>query len=495
MKNKIIANSVCIIILAEILSFLGYYYQIINFIAFFAIAIIIFILSLYKLEYGLFALLAELMIGSFGYLFYFENNGFKISIRIALWLIVMSIWLSGEIIKFIKTKKIKIIFFHSRYLFYFSALFIFIIFGAINGFAGDNKFNDIFFDFNNWLYFLLVFPIFHIFQNSENLKIAKRIFLASTIWLSVKTIILAYIFSHDFNFFIPDIYFWIRRSGTGEITQVIPEFNRIFMQSHIFVLIGFFALLFYLLKSTAVKNKFFHYYVFSLALFLSAIIISFSRSFWIGLAAGAVFVSLTAILKLKIGFKKFAIFSMLAALSIILSLALSLVAIKFPYPARHGNFNASKLLSQRASQISNETGASSRWRLLPQLWKKIKATPILGQGFGTAVTYQSYDPRVLKINSKGEYTTCAFEWGWLDIWLKLGIFGLMAYLALFSKLIFDGLKINSRLSLSLASGLIIIFCVNIFSPYANHPLGIGYIIIAAAIMEKLKKHCAPPPLL
>lgn len=495
MKNKIIINAALLIILAEILSFLGYYHQSVNFISFFAVSITILILSLYKLEYGLFALLAELMIGSFGYLFYFENNGFKISIRIALWLIVMSIWLAGEIIKFIKTKKFETVFFRSRYLFYFSALFIFIIFGAANGFMRDNSFSDIFFDFNNWLYFLLVFPIFHIFQNSENLKIAKRIFLASAMWLSVKTIILAYIFSHDFNFFIPDIYLWVRRSGAGEITQVIPGFNRIFMQSHIFVLIGFFALLFYLLKSTAIKNKFFSYYVFPLVLFLSAIIISFSRSFWIGLATGAILVSLTAALKLKIGFKKFAIFSMFTALSIILSLALSSAAIKFPYPARHVNFDASELLSQRASQMSNEAGVSSRWRLLPQLWKKIKATPILGQGFGTTVTYQSYDPRVLKTNSKGEYTTCAFEWGWLDIWLKLGIFGLIAYLSLFVKLAFDGLKINSRLSLSLAAGLIIIFCVNIFSPYMNHPLGIGYIIMAAAIMEKLKKHYAPPHLL
>ncbi|MFH1254863.1 MAG: O-antigen ligase family protein [bacterium] len=480
MKNKSITSFACVVISAEMLSFLGYYYQIINFISFFAIAAIVFILSLRKLEYGLFALLAELIIGSFGYLFYFENNGFKISIRITLWLIIMSVWLANEITKFIKTKKFEIYFFRSSYLFYFLFLFIFIIFGAINGFARGNLFNDIFFDFNNWLYFPLIFPIFSVFQNDDNLKTAKQIFLVSIIWLSVKTIILAYIFSHNFIFFIPDIYLWIRQSGVGEITQVVPGFSRIFMQSHIFVLIGFFALLFYLPKRS--QNS----YAPILALPLSAIIISFSRSFWIGLAVGGFFFLMAIIFKLKIKLKKFIALNSIALSAAVLSLALAFFIVKFPFPAPAGNFDATNLLSQRASQISSEAGVSSRWRLLPQLWKEIKKSPISGQGFGATVTYQSYDPRILKTNSQGEYTTYAFEWGWLDIWLKLGILGLTAYIILFIKLIFDGLKINSRLSLSLTAGLIIIFFVSIFSPYANHPLGIGYIIAAAAIMEKLK---------
>ena len=54
----------------------------------------------------------------------------------------------------------------------------------------------------------------------------------------------------------------------------------------------------------------------------------------------------------------------------------------------------------------------------------------MGRGFGATVTYQTRDPRILADNGSGEYTTYAFEWGWLDIWLKLGIFGLAAYFLL-----------------------------------------------------------------
>ena len=58
-NNKIIKNTLLFIILAEILSFLGYYYQLVNFITFFVITILVLILSLYRLKYGLFILLAN----------------------------------------------------------------------------------------------------------------------------------------------------------------------------------------------------------------------------------------------------------------------------------------------------------------------------------------------------------------------------------------------------------------------------------------------------
>jgi len=90
-NNRIFKITFLLIITAELLSFLGYYWQIINFICFFIIALLALILSLRRPEYGLYILLTELFIGSFGYLFYFENGGFKISSRIALWLIVMSV--------------------------------------------------------------------------------------------------------------------------------------------------------------------------------------------------------------------------------------------------------------------------------------------------------------------------------------------------------------------------------------------------------------------
>ena len=488
-NNKIFRNTLFLIVLAELLSFLGYYYPFINLLVFFLIVILTIITSLYRLEYGLYILLAELFIGSFGYLFYYESGGSKISIRLSLWLIIMSVWLAKIIILWIKNKKLSINFSKSRYFSYFVVLIIFIVWGLANGFLSGNAISNIFFDFDRWLYFLIVLPIFFVLQNSDNIKNIQRIFLAAVTWLSLKTIMLAYFFSHNFNNFILDLYRWIRNSGAGEITQVQGGFSRVFMQSHIFVLIGFFILLFYLFKIISTdKNRKLFIACFSLMiLFLSAVIISFSRSFWIGLAAGGIFVLLIAWLKLKIKIKQFLIFNSIIFLGIIASLILTLAVVKFPYPSPGNGFNAAELLSQRATQITNEAGASSRWQLLNPLWQKIKTSPIMGSGFGSVVTYRTNDPRILSSSPNGLYTTYAFEWGWLDVWLKLGFLGLLAYIILFLKIITDGLKINKSLSLSLTVGLLVLMAVNIFSPYINHPLGIGYLVMAICIMDYLKK--------
>ena len=57
---------------------------------------------------------------------------------------------------------------------------------------------------------------------------------------------------------------------------------------------------------------------------------------------------------------------------------------------------------------------------------------------------------------------------------------------IFIKIIFDGLKTGSYYSLSLAAGLTVVLAVNIFSPYVNHPLGIGYLILATVMIDNLK---------
>jgi O-antigen ligase len=153
------------------------------------------------------------------------------------------------------------------------------------------------------------------------------------------------------------------------------------------------------------------------------------------------------------------------------------------------DFNAATVLSDRATQ-TNESAIGSRWALLPELWSSILDAPLLGSGFGKTVTYYSSDPRVLLNNPTGEYTTYAFEWGWLDIWLKLGLLGLISYLWLIVMQIikigrFRGeFKPLSRLSL--LAILATLTTVHIFTPYINHPLGIGMILLAIVFISEPK---------
>ncbi len=124
LANKKILLIFIAIIGAELLSFFGYLFPAINLAGFFIICIIALILSIYKLEYGAYLLLAELFIGSKGYLFFLDYNGLTVSLRIALWLIIMSVWLGQTLAKYIQTKKLEINFFQSKYLNFYIILFL-----------------------------------------------------------------------------------------------------------------------------------------------------------------------------------------------------------------------------------------------------------------------------------------------------------------------------------------------------------------------------------
>jgi len=485
------------IFLAELFSLFSFLMPQFGQIAFLVTVILTLILSLIKLEYGIWIILVELFIGSKGYLFALDINGAVISIRIALWLIIMSVWLAKVITNWLKTKQLKIEFLQSRYIYYFIILFIFIVWGLLNGFLNHNSLNNIFFDVNGWLYFSLILPIYSVIKNERSINAILQIFIASIVWLSIKTLFLLYIFSHNFIGMVEELYLWVRQTGVGEITLIQGGFYRVFFQSHIFVLIGFFLFLFLLLKNIIDRKekKVIIYSLIFTVLFLTITIVNFSRSNWVGLAVGLA-VGLFIIIR-KLGWKKMMTMIMLLVLAGILSLATIVAIVKFPFPDPVGGFSTAELLSERAGRFQGEAAFSSRWELFPKLKEKMFTAPILGHGFGTTATYLSSDPRILEQSPTGEFTTYAFEWGWLDIWIKLGLLGLLIYIALIFKIVIVGLikySFSSEygiINLSLTIGIIVIIAVSFFSPYLNHPLGIGYLILVSALFDYLERNKLP----
>ena len=509
------------IFLVEAMSLLGHFYPSVGLCAFVIFAILFFVFSFIKIEYGLLILLTELFIGSFGRLFVFEFADKDISIRMIFWLIFLTVWIGRQILFFIKKDKrlLTIKDLKNNKIFYlYALLFIFIIWGLANAFLNNTSFANIFFDFNAWAFFVLLIPIYEIFKHSEKfVDNLTQVFMASIIWLSIKTYILLFIFSHNILSLMPDIYTWVRDTRIGELTQTQEGFTRVFFQSHIFVLVGVFVAAVFLLKyfqkfcknnnkikkeffvnlgfKTQVNKKLFFYFLL-LSFFISINLISFSRSNWMGLAI-ALFLFFIIVFRL-LRIKKTLYFFGIFLLSGIFALFLIAFIVKFPYPNSENNFNAAKLLTERAKTVSGEAGVSSRWSLLPELWGEIKKAPVMGQGFGAEVTYKSSDPRVLEKNPDGLYTTYAFEWGWLDIWLKIGFLGFLVYAILIFiiiyKIIWPIIKerkfsLNSKngFKLSLAVGLAAIAVINFFSPYLNHPLGIGYLLLLTSF------HLSFPP--
>lgn len=502
--NNYFKISFALILVAESISLLGYIYPVVNSSAFFLTLLIFIPLTIYRLEYGVLAVLAELVIGSKGYLFDFNFQNFSLSIRIALWLSVMTVWFVKETAEFIKDKekkpnllkKVNLIFQGSNK--FFAILFAAIILSGIIGIFKHNNDAYIFDEFKRWTYFLFIFPLLKVAKSESAKEKISSIVFAGISWLCLETLLLLFIFSHGMQDLIIPIYRWIRTTGVGEITNIQGGFYRIFFQSHIYVLLFLFVPLIIIVKKInhhklleILKQKNFFISFLILTLFLTITLISLSRSFWVGLAAGFI---LTASYLFRAGIKekqkaivlmnKQINLAIVILSALILSLMLIFALVKFPYPKPTGGFDATNIFTERATE-TNEAAIGSRWSLLPKLWDKISAAPILGQGLGSTVTYKTQDPRVLEKNPDGDYTTYSFEWGWLDIWLKLGIFGLLSYISVLVMMIYE-LKIykdgSDYLPIASAIGILVLAVINIFTPYLNHPLGIGFLLMVAALL-------------
>jgi hypothetical protein len=113
------------------------------------------------------------------------------------------------------------------------------------------------------------------------------------------------------------------------------------------------------------------------------------------------------------------------------------------------------------------------------------------------VTYRTEDPRLLAEDPSGEYTTFAFEWGYHDLWVKFGVLGLLVYAWLIAVILtpyFVSLKMwkgmgganraDALVLIGVICGMVAMLATNVFSPYLNHPLGIGLLMTVAAIGYK-----------
>ena len=488
--NKVFKTALCAFIAVEFVSLTAYLQPPLQNWLFFLIAAIFLILALKKIEYGLDILLAELFIGGKGYLFSLDFFNITISIRMAFFTLILLVWL----IKKIKSKNYQLPITNYQLRLYL-ILLVAIVWAVINGLL-KNSAMTVYLDANAWLFFLLLPIFFTVIKSKKQLGPVLQMLLAAATWLALKTIIVLYLFSHELVKVGDIFYKWLRDTGMGEITYINGTLFRVFFQSHIYVLIAWLVVLAFILschpergaKATFVplsgiafgtsrgipsKSEFI-YLVTILYLSSLTILISQSRSLWVGGAAGRIFLSTIAIWKLKLAWYK--VGAVILLLAVLIFSQLSVINIIT------GNY-AGNLLADRLANLNEQAAGASRINQLQPLTSAILKNPIFGSGFGAELTYKSSDPRVLQNHPDGLYTTYAFEWGYLDIWLKLGLIGLAIYLFLIVSQYYAGFKNFSATSFAFLTALTALLVVNIFSPYLNHPLGIGFIMLTIVTLK------------
>lgn len=483
------------VLFIELLSFATHWMKVVvdfSTIVYVLLAGVVFILSLKDLRYGIFIAMGELFIGSQGHYFDLEIGGLVLSIRIGIFVAVMTAWLYHFFAKKLFKDTLTLLR-NNKALVSLAVIAAWgIIFALVRGIAPK----EIFLDFNAWLFFLYFFPFLTMIVTRKDLNHVWQIFTASIVAISVKSLFFLYIFSHQIPKMMKYLYHWGRDTRWGEFTLIQDGFFRIFSQSQIFVIIGAFILLGYLIFKGRLdyREKDNRYLSLILLFSTSTTVLSLSRSFWLAFIVTAVALLGFALFVYRFNFRDIVASFFRIALLGLISIIFIVGVINFPFPDP-GNVGSGNAISERLALSG--AAISSRWSQLPNLTDEILKYPILGSGWGTSVTYQSQDPRILTVeNPEGWYTTSAFEWGYLDILLKIGIVGILAYLAvifnLYRQLWIFGKKNKDRFSNALLTGLSLglfsLLIIHGFTPYLNHPLGIGFLLIIFITLKVLYRH-------
>lgn len=477
-----------VIMLVELFSFLGHLYEVFNILGWVSIVVITAYLTFKDLRWGLFIAIAELVIGSQGYLFFIDFGFYKLSLRLGIFIVIFLIWLfkyfkPGQWIKFITRDKL------TQSVLMFGLI---IMWGVLNGLMKNNAPTEVFLDFNGYLYWCLL-PIFiQVFKDKENIVLFLQVLFAGVFVSTFKVLGLLYFFSHKFYYLLPDLYTWVRDTRVAEIAQMPGGFSRIFLQSQIYSLFTFFIIIFLL---CVCKNKMKKIMIFKqenefvsliivFVLAITSIVISFSRSIWFGGLAGFIFLIFLIIKYFKEFKREWLKIFLFALVSTIVSVTILFITVKVPFPQSTGAFNVG-MLQDRFSSIENEAAVSSRWNLLPVLANKSLEHPLLGSGFGTRVEYKSEDPRNVTIdNPEGIYSTFTFEWGYLDTITEIGLLGLAVLITIIVLIFIKGFQAIKAEDIELrnvSGGLLVAFfallITHFFTPYLNHPLGIGFLMV------------------
>lgn len=425
-------------------------------------ALITFVVSVRRLEFGLLIAFAELIATSHGHLFPYA--------RIAIFAAVMLAW--G--IHFLRGRRPNIK--HEVFL-PFLLLFAAVAWGVYMGFRFGNAKTDILNDGNAYLYVLYLLPILTVEWTSAVKRLLLQVFAGAAGFVIDLTLVILYLFTHLSEPVQRAMYTFFRDARIAELTRVVGDIFRVFLQAQFFTMILLFIVLaavFWFWKSRRDQN--------AIAIViigcLSTLIISMSRSFWIGMIAALPVIIVAVFIAKRPKAKEVMKVSAAGVLMLIASVATLWFVLAFPFPQARNVSGFGSYLSDRVS--SSDAAISSRWNLLPEMNREITEHTIFGSGFGTIIAFESDDPRVRETYPDGKWRTYAFEWGWHDALIKMGILGPVALLwigwVMGAGLLRGFKKETGWLSIGLFAGLVALYATHVFSPYLNHPIGLGYLL-------------------
>ncbi|MBL7053997.1 O-antigen ligase family protein [Patescibacteria group bacterium] len=467
-SNEQIRFIVYLFIIFQLLSIIGYYWQTVRAVVFFIIILLTIIACSRKIEYGFLILFFEFLAGHGGHLF--EMAG--ISLRTSLFLIVVGWWLFKQADKY--NYKILFTWPKSPIL----VLYLLLGFLVFNGLVNGLNFNDPVLaikDVMNYAYLFLVFPIIDILKKNNFKKDFLKLSQGAIIGISFITILIFFFFILDLVEVHDSFYWWWRSVATGKATFTGNNFFRIVSPLHLLILPAFLILLSLLTSPKLKSNK-----IVFLAIICSLVLLlNFSRAYFLGMIIGMIF------LIKNWQWKKWLGFCLIVIIVLILEFT-ALYAIASKGQALSG-LNYFKDRMHTFVSPEDEMSSLTRMIILPNLITQIKQNPVFGQGLGAKVFFD--DPITGEIKN-----TFHLDWGYLEIWLELGIFGLVTYGLILLFIFYYAYKklkhitsiFEQRFIIGLLAGLVSIAVSTLTGPFLFHPLGLFYLTFTSAYIINTK---------
>jgi len=215
-------------------------------------------------------------------------------------------------------------------------------------------------------------------------------------------------------------------------------------------------------------------------IFTSALAITFSRGYWVAFIIGLILLFFFVPVRKKIG--------------LLIGVILLTGVIVYTIYNLFGNISLfiGTSIFERFSSLSalqEDKSIISRWREIEILIKTLIYNPIIGYGFGAK--YSFLNP----INYVSEHTEYTHN-GFLYIWFKLGLVGMISFLYFYLSSIIMGFRLRKSTKMrfynSLILGGIILLCVmlplSLTSPQFLQKDSILIIVLCTGIIHTLNRH-------
>lgn len=381
---------------------------------------------------------------------------------------------------------------------YFLALLVFGIWQiveAFRGIIGGNRLGLILSDIKGFMYFILMPVMLLTLVNKQRISMLMKVAMYASTVLSLFSTLLIAVYIKLPSVFNEIFEFGLERnfSGFGAITPALP---RLFFHSSMYAVCGCaFAVFFYMTETEKNNIK----YIVITSLNLVGLLLTFTRSIYLGTGVAAVFLGVMYMWYSNKNGKKrlFNYTSTAIVVFLIMNIGIGFCTrenyLDYAFQRTFGFSFVQKLefMVENSNETTAENNSSSNDRkeyyqeltkesdqyrklTLDDLINKIKEAPLFGNGLGTTIEFRP--------EGYNEYI-------FLDIWSKSGLVGLVLYITPLVIMCNQGVKKALKkdkdgiLQISWMAVLLGFCAFSFFNPYMNASLGIIFYGFCMAVFS------------